>query len=434
MVNTKKGISLIVLVITIIVIIILAVAVILTIANNNPIGNAKKAVENWNDAEEKERLAILNHELLMLKSDKNKTINDALVLLHENTKLVDNSDYRENTYIVDGTDSAKKYIFDEDWALTEATDIITIFEAVKEYINEQTSTSDAGKDIYTMKGIKGDLSASDEALKEILGDLANIYDNTKFRLAIIPYRVSKGAGLSGTKKSGRLLCYPDQDIPIENVQKCEKLGIYLYGDVNGDLIVQDDDADYLSNNVTKVNRTDKTKRQWIVSDVSTTTTPAINATDSKALMGFIITCYANQLEKLQLECSTTIEEKVTEGISKENIEAKTTEAIKEYIPSYNKGWYSFRLEILRGNLFGIKSGSSESSYKIGAYEENGISILGDLTEDYDITTEDKDKLLNYINSSEELSESQLLVADTNGDGQITLEDVQLIQDMINGAY
>ena len=39
----KKGISLIVLVITIIVIIILAVAVILSIANNNPIENAKKA-------------------------------------------------------------------------------------------------------------------------------------------------------------------------------------------------------------------------------------------------------------------------------------------------------------------------------------------------------------------------------------------------------
>ena len=39
----KKGISLIVLVITIIVIVILAVAVILSIANNNPIENARKA-------------------------------------------------------------------------------------------------------------------------------------------------------------------------------------------------------------------------------------------------------------------------------------------------------------------------------------------------------------------------------------------------------
>ncbi len=41
--NKRRGISLIVLVITIIVIVILAVAVILTLANNNPIENAKKA-------------------------------------------------------------------------------------------------------------------------------------------------------------------------------------------------------------------------------------------------------------------------------------------------------------------------------------------------------------------------------------------------------
>ena len=46
----KKGISLIVLVITIIVIIILAVAVILSIANNNPIENAKEARDIHNQA------------------------------------------------------------------------------------------------------------------------------------------------------------------------------------------------------------------------------------------------------------------------------------------------------------------------------------------------------------------------------------------------
>ena len=54
----KKGISLIVLVITIIVIIILAVAVILSIANNNPIENAKKAKEDHNKAELKEAANI----------------------------------------------------------------------------------------------------------------------------------------------------------------------------------------------------------------------------------------------------------------------------------------------------------------------------------------------------------------------------------------
>ena len=49
----------IVLVITIIVIIILAVAVILTIANNNPIENAKIAVTKHNEAQAKEMLELI---------------------------------------------------------------------------------------------------------------------------------------------------------------------------------------------------------------------------------------------------------------------------------------------------------------------------------------------------------------------------------------
>ena len=57
--NTKQGISLIVLVITIIVIIILAVAVILTLANNNPIENAHRAVNYNNEATLKEEATLL---------------------------------------------------------------------------------------------------------------------------------------------------------------------------------------------------------------------------------------------------------------------------------------------------------------------------------------------------------------------------------------
>lgn len=64
--ETKKGISLIVLVITIIVIIILAVAVILSIANNNPIENAKKARQANDDSTLKEYVNTLrvNWELM----------------------------------------------------------------------------------------------------------------------------------------------------------------------------------------------------------------------------------------------------------------------------------------------------------------------------------------------------------------------------------
>ena len=59
--SDKKGISLIVLVITIIVIIILAVAVILSIANNNPIENAK-------EARFKSDVRTMQEELEMLKA------------------------------------------------------------------------------------------------------------------------------------------------------------------------------------------------------------------------------------------------------------------------------------------------------------------------------------------------------------------------------
>ena len=59
--SEKKGISLIVLVITIIVIIILAVAVILSIANNNPIENAK-------EARFKNDVKIMQEELELLKA------------------------------------------------------------------------------------------------------------------------------------------------------------------------------------------------------------------------------------------------------------------------------------------------------------------------------------------------------------------------------
>ena len=66
--NTKQGISLIVLVITIIVIIILAVAVILTLANNNPIENAKQAVKDNDEATLKEEATLLYADWYLLKN------------------------------------------------------------------------------------------------------------------------------------------------------------------------------------------------------------------------------------------------------------------------------------------------------------------------------------------------------------------------------
>ena len=74
--NKKSGISLIVLVITIIVIIVLAVAVILTLANNNPIENAKQAVSANDEAALKEEATLLYADWYLLKNIPNGTGTD----------------------------------------------------------------------------------------------------------------------------------------------------------------------------------------------------------------------------------------------------------------------------------------------------------------------------------------------------------------------
>ena len=82
--NTKQGISLIVLVITIIVIIILAVAVILTLANNNPIENAYRAVKDNNEATLKEEATLLYADWYMKKNLDGEEVGNAIDYVMEN--------------------------------------------------------------------------------------------------------------------------------------------------------------------------------------------------------------------------------------------------------------------------------------------------------------------------------------------------------------
>ena len=99
-VSDKKGISLIVLVITIIVIIILAVAVILSIANNNPIENAKEA-RFKNDVkamqEELELLKASNYAKSNGASYKNKDGSDITI-----GQLQSAGKYQDNFEVKDG--------------------------------------------------------------------------------------------------------------------------------------------------------------------------------------------------------------------------------------------------------------------------------------------------------------------------------------------
>ena len=129
-VNSKKGISLITLVITIVVIIILAAAVILTLGNNNPIEKAKEARRIHNKAQMEEKMNILKAQL-MLKNELEggKTLGDMLVedgtisqdelenggLINEDEDIIfisDASGLRKlSENVNNGTDYSKKSIY-----------------------------------------------------------------------------------------------------------------------------------------------------------------------------------------------------------------------------------------------------------------------------------------------------------------------------------
>ena len=144
--NQKQGISLIVLVITIIVIIILAVAVILSIANNNPIENAKKAKEAHNNAVEKEKIELLKQAKLMKQSLGTKTEDEV------NEEII-KANYPDLNYEEDFKNSrGKKVYVGEDEKIKEELQkglgILTVKKDILEYVNQITDTSLIVNDCY----------------------------------------------------------------------------------------------------------------------------------------------------------------------------------------------------------------------------------------------------------------------------------------------
>ena len=144
--SDKKGISLIMLVITIIVIIILAVAVILSIANNNPIENAKKAKEANNNAVEKEKIELLKQAKLMKQSLGTKTEDEV------NEEII-KANYPDLNYEEDFKNSrGKKVYVGEDEKIKEELQkglgVLTVKKDILEYVNQITDTSLIVNDCY----------------------------------------------------------------------------------------------------------------------------------------------------------------------------------------------------------------------------------------------------------------------------------------------
>lgn len=98
--NLKNGISLIVLVVVIVVIIILSVSIILSIATNNPIENAKKAVDVNNKSSYKEYINLLKADWISM-SDTQKSSTNAKTCIEYVNKKLEESGYGNVTYSED---------------------------------------------------------------------------------------------------------------------------------------------------------------------------------------------------------------------------------------------------------------------------------------------------------------------------------------------
>ena len=218
--SKKKGISLILLVITIIVIIILAVAVILSIANNNPIENAKKAKEAHNNAVEKEKIELLKQAKLMKQSLGTKTEDEV------NEEII-KANYPDLNYEEDFKNSrGKKVYVGEDEKIKEELQkglgILTVKKDILDYVNQITDTSLIVNDCY-LTGLV-DKSGETPAMYTVETLLVKLPEGSK-----ILVQQSNGGftGASSTKVVSTGLKIQDKD-------GNDMLYTVFFGDIDGD--------------------------------------------------------------------------------------------------------------------------------------------------------------------------------------------------------
>ena len=218
--SKKKGISLIMLVITIIVIIILAVAVILSIANNNPIENAKKAKEAHNNAVEKEKIELLKQAKLMKQSLGTKTEDEI------NEEII-KANYPDLNYEEDFKNSrGKKVYVGEDEKIKEELQkglgILTVKKEILEYVNQITDTSLIVNDCY-LTGLV-DKSGENPAMYTVETLLAKLPEGSKIS---VPQSDGSFKDASGTRVVSTGLKIQDKD-------GNDMLYTVFFGDIDGD--------------------------------------------------------------------------------------------------------------------------------------------------------------------------------------------------------
>ena len=217
--SKKKGISLIVLVITIIIIIILAVAVILSIANNNPIENAKKAKEAHNNAVEKEKIELLKQAKLMKQSLGTKTEDEV------NEEII-KANYPDLNYEEDFKNSrGKKVYVGEDEKIKEELQkglgILTVKKDILDYVNQITDTSLIVNDCY-LTGLVNK-SGETQAMYTVETLLAKLPEGSKI---LVPQSDGSFKDASSTQVVSTGLKIQDKD---EN----DMLYTVFFGDIDG---------------------------------------------------------------------------------------------------------------------------------------------------------------------------------------------------------
>ena len=217
--SKKKGISLIMLVITIIVVIILAVAVILSIANNNPIENAKKAKEANNNAVEKEKIELLKQAKLMKQSLGTKTEDEV------NEEII-KANYPDLNYEEDFKNSrGKKVYVGEDEKIKEELQkglgVLTIKKDILDYVNQITDTSLIVNDCY-LTGLV-DKSGETPAMYTVGSLLAKLPAGSK----IVKWKSSEYIDVDNSVVIGT-------DFKIQDKDGNDMLYTVFFGETNGD--------------------------------------------------------------------------------------------------------------------------------------------------------------------------------------------------------
>ena len=186
----KKGISLIVLVITIIVIIILAVAVILSIANNNPIENAKKA-RFLNDLKTiQEEINLYNSKAYAdAKSNGIEYVPAKIEDIKSAEKYKEKIDIRNDNVVL----KKEATVEEKKWALENNINILISDEYQEvEYI-ESTGTQWFNTGVYptnkTRAEIDIELTKVENSFKFIMGTRNTTYDEFN-RFDLIKYEIN----------------------------------------------------------------------------------------------------------------------------------------------------------------------------------------------------------------------------------------------------